>query len=170
MSVPFMEDSIRQAVKDRNWYAALALALTMPDICGNIKYPGPSKDRYIKWFDDYVLKRYQSNVGASMRLKTWLSGYECYLIRCRMLHQGTEIIDQKATVDIIKRFKFTSSDCHLIQIGDTLVINAGKFAIDICDSVREYIGSISKCPEEWKKMDDMIYISLETRVGDALID
>ena len=35
---PFI-DAVRDALAQKNWYAALALALTLPDICGDLQKP-----------------------------------------------------------------------------------------------------------------------------------
>jgi hypothetical protein len=32
-------DAVRASVEQRNWYGALALALTMPDVCGRLESP-----------------------------------------------------------------------------------------------------------------------------------
>ena len=55
-------NSIKACVDERNWHAALALALTVPDICGQIEYPewagpGHTGKRYPKWFDTWVKER-----------------------------------------------------------------------------------------------------------------
>lgn len=37
-------------IKQKNWYATVILALTLPDICGKIEYPGDNTStRYKKW-------------------------------------------------------------------------------------------------------------------------
>jgi hypothetical protein len=50
-------DAARKALHDRNWYAALAIALILPDICGRIENPNQkSMARFINWFK-YTLLR-----------------------------------------------------------------------------------------------------------------
>ena len=69
---------------------ALALALTLPDICGEIEYPcEPSgKKRYAKWcdanfdFDD-------SHIGFGTE-KAELNGELLYALRCAFLHSGND--------------------------------------------------------------------------------
>jgi hypothetical protein len=47
--------SIREAYKNGLYEPALALALTLPDICGAIKYRSDEVgDRYIKWSNDHI--------------------------------------------------------------------------------------------------------------------
>ena len=54
-----MEKRIQEArncIDNGLYEAALALALTLPDICGQVEYPALKKvgERYTKWIDDFV--------------------------------------------------------------------------------------------------------------------
>ena len=54
------------AVAQGNWHAALAIALTMPGICGRIENPSTSpKARFVQWYDRFLLKRNQAGIGAT---------------------------------------------------------------------------------------------------------
>jgi|PersoiStandDraft_1058852.scaffolds.fasta_scaffold38984_2 hypothetical protein len=49
-------NAIANSLKDQNWYAALTLALTLPDACGRMEDPGVgSEARYTAWWDKYML-------------------------------------------------------------------------------------------------------------------
>mgnify|MGYP001039617683 CR=1 FL=1 len=56
------EEMIEQLVNEINGllrdgypYSALGIALTLPDICGNIAYPNTKvADHYKKWYSEYV--------------------------------------------------------------------------------------------------------------------
>ena len=50
-------DDINKALENNAYFAALSLALTLPDVCGKAEYPndGTGK-RYKKWYDEYVGK------------------------------------------------------------------------------------------------------------------
>lgn len=49
-------EDIEKSLASQNYYAALALALIIPDVCGKAKYPhcDSSKFRYIAWYDTNV--------------------------------------------------------------------------------------------------------------------
>ena len=67
-------EEIELNIEDRRWQSALALALTLPDICGGIAFPdlvrryrdgrivmdrqkNPARDvgaQYVRWFDEYA--------------------------------------------------------------------------------------------------------------------
>lgn len=55
-------ESMRKAVKDENWFAALFLALAMPDICAKLETPNIPKGEigkfYRDWFNRYLRKIY----------------------------------------------------------------------------------------------------------------
>jgi hypothetical protein len=45
-------ECVRKAVRDRNRYAGLGMALALPDICGKLENPtSGSRIRYVSWFD-----------------------------------------------------------------------------------------------------------------------
>ena len=48
-------NEINGLLRDGYPYSALGVALTLPDICGNIAYPGTAVAmHYKKWYDEYV--------------------------------------------------------------------------------------------------------------------
>lgn len=62
-------NSIELCLSTNNWYAGLALALTLSDTCGGIAYPGEQtvknnrklvSNSYTHWFDEYVKPTYTS--------------------------------------------------------------------------------------------------------------
>ena len=47
----YVED-IRSSLENKQYYAALSLALTLPDICGSVEFPNKEiHERYIGWYD-----------------------------------------------------------------------------------------------------------------------
>ena len=49
-------DEIDKALSHDLYFAALNLALTLPDICGKAEYPSlrSTRERYIQWYDKIV--------------------------------------------------------------------------------------------------------------------
>ncbi len=79
-----------------NYYAALATTLNFPDICGWIVDPTVvSKARYIAWFDRYVAHHYVHCIGPDHERTVFLSGTDCYALRCAFLHEGREEITEQ---------------------------------------------------------------------------
>ena len=78
---------VENAVASANWYAALALALVLPDICGKLASPTQaSSTRYAGWFDRFVRPRYTRGIGPARTPHVFLSGDDCYALRCAYLH------------------------------------------------------------------------------------
>jgi thiaminase len=71
-NVQHLVDATKKAMVDENWYAALTMALSMPDMCGRLESPHKkSQERYEIWFTKYALECFSKSVRllcASMRL------------------------------------------------------------------------------------------------------
>ena len=76
-------DDINRALENEAYFAALALALTLPDICGKAKYPNERNGtRYINWYDEYVGKYEQCPCETCQENKMpYLSGEVVYQLR-----------------------------------------------------------------------------------------
>ncbi|MGD0754892.1 MAG: hypothetical protein ABR927_07505 [Bacteroidales bacterium] len=72
-------DSVESSIKIGNWYSALTLTLTLPDIAGKVDYPiSSSNKRYSAWFDKYLGDKYKAKVGPKKEEHIFLSGNDCY--------------------------------------------------------------------------------------------
>lgn len=105
---------VTKAFEAGAYLSALALALTIPDICGEHLYPGRKVGhRYKKWFDEYVAVFYlegiedDATISAEKRIsdvdnwtteapcRAYFSGQDCYALRCTFLHEGTNDISNE---------------------------------------------------------------------------
>ena len=89
-------DDVNRALDAECYFAALALVLTFPDICGKAKYPKEkmSSKRYKDWYDEYVGKYEQCPCELCRKQQMpYLSGEVVYTLRNSLLHQGTPNID-----------------------------------------------------------------------------
>lgn len=140
--------AIRGAIDQRNWYAALALSLTMPDICGRLESPNQrSQKRYVQWCDKYLTPRYTSPVGPASVPHIFLNGDDCYALRCAVLHEGSdEIVTQQARKALESFFFVAPIDgivIHNNQVGSRLQLQVDIFANDICAGVDRWIIDVS---------------------------
>jgi hypothetical protein len=136
-------EATRAAVAAKNWYAALALALTMPDICGRLEAPGAgSQARYVAWYDRHLLRRYQRPVGSNHTLHTFLCAADCYALRCAYLHQGEFGIEDQRAQQALTNFHFTLPRpgmlIHNNQINNALQLQVDVFCEDVCVGVEEW--------------------------------
>ena len=76
-------NEINGLLRDGYPYSALGIALTLPDICGNIAYPNTKvADHYKKWYSEYV------NPISALKFKDGFDEEICYKLRCAYLHSG----------------------------------------------------------------------------------
>lgn len=79
---------IRNALDNECYLSGLALALTLPDICGKVMFRGKKgRNVYIDWFDEFVSPYYQGD-GTDLYEITKFDGTACYSLRCAYLHSG----------------------------------------------------------------------------------
>ena len=104
-------EEIEYNVQDKRWQSALALALTIPDICGGIAFSEivrkyrdgkimydrnrkPMRDigqQYIKWFDEYASDFFVSENAEN----PYICGKRCWQLRCEYLHQNKGFNNQE---------------------------------------------------------------------------
>ncbi|WP_421547398.1 hypothetical protein [Pseudomonas sp. QD4] len=140
-------ESLRSSVANGDWYVALSTALTLPDVCGRLIDPAiPSGKRYPAWFKAWMEPGYTSvlpNVGRHV----FLSGEDCYALRCSYLHEGGgDIASQKAR-KALDDFHFIippsrGISIHRNLLGNTLQLQVDKFCLEIADAVDAWSQSV----------------------------
>ena len=90
-------EDMNRALDANCYYAALALTLMLPDICGKAEYPTlKSGERYKLWYNTYIgqyLEDSESKNAPSEEKAPYLSSEVVYSLRNSFLHQGTPNID-----------------------------------------------------------------------------
>ncbi len=79
---------IKDALSNKIYYLALFVSLSLPDICGALGSidGNASGQNYINWFNKYVQDKYKSSFKDN---PYFLTGSDCYYLRCSFLHQGS---------------------------------------------------------------------------------
>lgn len=157
--------SVESALRSQNWETALSLALALPDIAGRVEYPDlGSGRRYSLWFDQYVGHRYSHEIGADKTLHVFLSGDDCYALRCAYLHEGSSDITQQRARKALDSFLFSKpfpgANIHCNQSGNKLQLQVDIFCNDIIDGVHQWLSDISGTAKEslvqnFLKIDDI---------------
>ena len=130
-----------------NWYAALCVALTLPDICARIELPNEiiSHRRYADWFDTYIRRSYTRAVGPECHERTFLTGNDCYALRCAFLHEGSDDITKQKAREVVERFHFVVPppgwEIHCNMVGAKLQLQVDIFCRDIERGVRKWLES-----------------------------
>ncbi len=135
-------DSINQSLENENYFAALTVALTLPDICGKLDSPDlSSSKRYSKWVDEFLRDSYSMEVMGKKHI--FLSGNDAYALRCSFLHGGESDISTQRIQEVLEEFVFItpsvkegiSTGSHNIQINNRLILRVDMFCEDICRAV-----------------------------------
>lgn len=149
-------------IDDGRWQSALALVLTLPDVCGGIAFPEivrkyrdgrvmldhrkkPSRDvggQYIRWFDEYAADFFK----VSPKDKTpYICGKRCWQLRCEYLHQNKGFLNDENEDPV--RFHLGincgTSICDMdksrTENGVTDIrIDIEQFCIRMCRAVKKY--------------------------------
>ena len=146
--------ALKRCVHDRNWYGAITIALTLPDICGSIDTPGKnnSEARSMAWFDRYVGHAYIDEVNGVKCV--FMTGGDCYALRCATLHQGTfDVSDQRAR-DVVDKFILHHSVVmrfHNVRRGKKLVIDLTTFCLDIAAGVESWEAEVMRDADDRRR-------------------
>ena len=121
---------IKTCLENDCYIAALALALTLPDVCGKAEYPNEGNTkRYIKWYNEYVGKYEKPSdpYGSDM---PYSSGEVIYNLRNSLLHQGTPNIEtEKIKEERCKVDKFILTIASVYDTGTSFVSYSKGFVI-----------------------------------------
>jgi hypothetical protein len=135
----------RLAIEAKNQYAALSLALMIPDICGSLEDPGTGKSqkRYENWFKKWAEPKF---TGGG---KIYLSASDCFQLRCSLIHSGSAQIAARKR-DVIERIEFFDDTGPAHQVWfqgnvvngvrqpSVLVLIASRFSTTMFDAADEW--------------------------------
>lgn len=123
---------IERALEVGLFYAAVVMALTLPDICAALEdeqaYSG--RDEYKKWYRENLAERFPSMTDA-----------DAYSLRCGVVHKGNLGLKSKGSA--FKRVVFTlpaahGGSAHNCVMDDVLQFDAVLFCYEIMDAVRRW--------------------------------
>lgn len=153
---------IDSSIRNENFLSALALALTLPDVCGKVEYPTEGTgSRYKKWYDEYVGKYEKPPIIYSDEDPNkvvnddmpYMSGEIVYSLRNCFLHQGTPNIEKERIREPrcqINHFTLTiasamnggsssvSRNCFMSDDRRTLEINIVNLCCKLCLVAKSY--------------------------------
>lgn len=155
-------------VRDGRWQSALALALTLPDICGGIAFPDvvrryrdgkvmldrqgvPVRDvggQYIRWYETYAAPFFKLREEDEM---PYICGPRCWQLRCEYLHQNKGFVNDED--EPASRFHLGvncgTSVCQTEQSdgGDGVVdirIDIEQFCLRMCRAAESYYEAVHR--------------------------
>ncbi len=170
-------ESIRKALESKNWFSALFMALTLPDICGALENHGKASPRkYKDWFDRYLRSKYEPNSryesiqawrpeiirqlgDAAESLKNQpidqeivFTADDCYRARCKCLHQGLLEKSSGQQFDFITPPPY-GAIIHGNIFNGVFQLQIDVFCEDVCTGVEEWLRDVAS--------DDQIQSGIE---------
>jgi len=136
--IAYYVGDIRRCLENECWFAALSLALALPDICGMAEFPDRTvTERYITWYDRHVGQELCSD-GMADRTP-YPSGEVVYNLRNTFLHQGSPTINS----DKVKTPR-NQVDQFILMLGDGSKIHTMAMAVETLDTaVRTLLVDVS---------------------------
>lgn len=155
--------AIRKSLETKNWYSALFVTLTMPDVCANIsdKTNDGNRARYERWFNQYLADKYKMHVGVFREEHVFLSASDCYALRCSLIHSASDDISEQRVKQVLRRFSFSTLSSHCNQINDVLCLNVTKFCEDVIGGMEQWMKDIVDDDDAMTRLQNLIIIHEE---------
>jgi hypothetical protein len=161
-------DALEMAIETENWYSALFLTLTLPDICGKIYEPNAnSSKRYINWYNNYLLEEYtiRIEVGHIKREAPLITGKDFYALRCAVLHAGSDTLTEQFIQETLEKVNFTiphtnGTRIHKTRVQNVLYIQVDQLAKEMINAVRLWINHIASDSIKIQKLENMVTIKM----------
>lgn len=159
--IEFIE-SVEKSVETENWYAALAVALTIPDICGWLSDPSvKSGPRYKAWCEEYLTPKYTVE-HPLMPATVFLSADDTYALRCAYLHEGADDVSRQNARDALTRFVFSSggAHCNLLRQNGNAVLNLAvpHFCADMASGGRSWLSDVENDPDVQARLGEFVKV------------
>jgi hypothetical protein len=147
-------NAVESALSTSNWYAALMVALALPDIAARVDDPTkPSSARYVEWVETYLCPHYTRPVAGHVH--KFLSGGDCYALRCAFVHEGGDDVTHHRAAKALDKFQLLAPRpglrVHCNQTNNKLQLQVDIFCRDILAATRAWRASIT--PADTVRLD-----------------
>jgi hypothetical protein len=148
--------SINKSIENKNYFAALFIALAIPDICGGLEDKNAiNRERYINWFNKYLGINYK-----------YINGNAIWKLRCSCIHSGThldnEVRDALSGAELLlvtyEESPFHDSYIRLTLSESYVFLRIDEFCKDICLSIDKWLEDVSNNQEIQKGIEEMLFI------------
>ncbi|MDD6204273.1 MAG: hypothetical protein PUC05_04715 [Firmicutes bacterium] len=141
---------IKKALSAELYNCALALSLTLPDVCGKIEFPNEALpgNRYKKWFSSYATTYFTTKATSLPSEEiveyAWLSAEECWALRCAFLHAGNFDVDHVSLANIrIHAHKRDGENySHMVRDSKYVDWDVIKLCKNLCSAAEQYYHSV----------------------------
>ena len=115
--------------------------------------------------DEVAVKAYHEAIRAfrerPLEPFVFLSGSDCYALRCAVIHQGSDQTDRQTAADALKAFEFVvsgSNSFHMNKMNDKLQLHVPTFCNDICEAVEMWDAQTADNPDITAEKSRMLKI------------
>lgn len=153
--------AIRESLKSRNWYSAIYLSLTLPDICARLESADGKTNgtRYAAWFEKYMANHYRHAIGGNPIPHIFLSGNDCYALRCALLHEGGADITAQNKREALDKFHFTIVGAHCNQFNAVLQLDVPTFCEQVCSGTELWQTDFANDhPDKQNRLQELVTI------------
>lgn len=134
--------SIEKAMSNKNYIAAITMAIIIPDICGQIEF---NNKHYKKWFEAYMPATYNDHI----------TGSDAFAMRCAFLHSFSGRLTAQNAHDKLDQYEFRYNGSHLISVRNhnsddisRCVVSARHMSEDLINSYKSWKENIVVQSEE----------------------
>lgn len=170
MSLLDLVEEIEGSAAAGHWYAAAALALAMPDICGSIDEPGRgrSEARYSRWWHEFAEEAFTVDIGVKY---SFITGADAYYLRCAYLHEGGDrLAGKRQAQDRVRLFVRDADDPLMGHVPNAVpspyvpltkgavLVPVDRFVLAIASGVRSWLKARAGNPVVEAKLAALIEI------------
>lgn len=154
-------EEIEKAVKFEMWQSALALSLTVPDICGQIEFKNIIDKngkrlvgkQYKEWFKKYIDPYFLKSNKHKDDIKTYFTAEMCWQLRNAFLHSGTDNTEENIKKGLYSfKLKINSVNSYSINEDNeitSITLDIKTLCDFICKGARKFIN-------QWENKNDLI--------------
>jgi hypothetical protein len=158
-------NDIKSTLSSNNYYSSIISCLCLIDICASIEFEkeNSSKDRFVNWFNKYLLDKYEHKIGCPSKLHTFLSGADCYALRCSIVHNGSDVTQLQKSKDKLGKFVFQHNNNHLCQNkyingDDYLILDVKVFCGDVLGAASNWLTDIKGDKNKQQKVENIFKV------------
>ncbi len=151
-------DEIQGALDAGFPYAAIMLALALPDVCASLALPSEAKEksgvtsRYIKWYNDNVADHLQ-----------FLTAEDCFSLRCGVVHSGVmgnkDRKFERAFFMVnspVKNIEMTDNSINGVTYGRTVGLDTSFFIATMIEAARKWYETAKDTPNVQKNSSRLV--------------
>ncbi|OKP29398.1 hypothetical protein [Serratia fonticola] len=152
-------ESVERSLDSENWFAALFIALALPDICRSLERPNIGNGETGRWYKDWVSRYIEDKYINSSFEECKFYADDFWLYRCSCLHSGLDAENKKRMM----KFNFTpplsaAAEVHKNYVGDRLQLQIDIFCRDMVEAVRTWLQDMNGNHEVHERMGNLIAI------------